>query len=66
MMQAIEIKTELMKMGITQAEIARRAAVSRTVVSDVIHGRKTSKRVEQVITEALGNSTWPFSRGEQE
>ena len=55
----LEIRVAMLKAGVTQAAIARALRVSHTVVNDVIHGRKTSRRVREAIMEALGWHQWP-------
>ena len=47
-------KAALVLAGVRQADIARRLSVAPTHVSDVIHGRRRSLRVEAAIAEALG------------
>jgi transcriptional regulator with XRE-family HTH domain len=45
---------QLRRRGLTGADIARRAGVSRGQVSDVMTGRRRSQKVRQLIAEALG------------
>ena len=47
-------KAALVLAGIRQSDIARRVGVAQTHVSDVIHGRRRSRRVEAAIADALG------------
>jgi lambda repressor-like predicted transcriptional regulator len=57
-----EIQALLKKRGIKQADIARECEVSRTIVGDVIQGRRRSKQVEQRIselTELTPPELWP-------
>lgn len=49
-----ERKAALVLLGVRQADIARRLGVTATHVSDVLHGRRRSPRVEGEIAEALG------------
>lgn len=49
-------KAALVLRGVSQADIARRAGVTATHVSDVLHGRRRSPRVERAIAEALGRA----------
>ena len=49
-------KAALVLHGVSQADIARRAGVTPTHVSDVLHGRRRSPRVERAIAEALGRA----------
>lgn len=50
-MHPAEIQALLKKRGIKQADVARDCDVSRTIVGDVIQGRRRSKLVEQRISE---------------
>lgn len=50
-MHPAEIQALLKKRGIKQADVARECDVSRTIVGDVIQGRRRSKMVEQKISE---------------
>jgi predicted XRE-type DNA-binding protein len=51
-LKAIEIKVSLLRLGIKQADIARKMNVTRISVHDVIHGKRTSRRIMGYI-EAL-------------
>jgi hypothetical protein len=44
--------------GLTQEDIARRAAVSQQMVQRVIYGIGTSHKVQKAIVEALGFDSW--------
>lgn len=50
----LQRKAALVLYGVSQAEIARCSGVTATHVSDVLHGRRRSPRVERAIAEALG------------
>ena len=52
-MDAVQIKIELLKRGIKQADIARRLGVSRSAVSHVISGRGRSARIEKYIRRLI-------------
>jgi len=59
---ATKIKIELLKAGISGAEIARRVGVHRTMIYHAIEGRSKSWRVREAICEALGvgvKDLWP-------
>jgi transcriptional regulator with XRE-family HTH domain len=47
------LKGYMMIKGITSRQIAKRAGVSETWVSLVIHGRGKSERIRKMIAEAL-------------
>lgn len=53
MMSELEIKIELLKRGISGAEISRRIGCHRTAIYHVIAGRYKSRRVRQAVAEAL-------------
>jgi DNA-binding XRE family transcriptional regulator len=58
----IEIKIAFIRLGKTQAEVARNLGVSNVIVTNVIKGRRTSKRVKAAIAKALGkrvSELWP-------
>lgn len=52
-MDPLERKIELMRAGISQASIARKAKVSTAHVARVIAGLSTSERVEKMIAKAI-------------
>lgn len=52
----LQRKAALILHGVRQADIARSLGVTATHVSDVVHGRRRSPRVERAIAEALGRS----------
>ncbi len=57
-----KIKIELLKNGITGAEIARRAGVTRVAIYHVIEDRSKSRRLRKAIAKALGlpvEELWP-------
>ena len=48
--------------GLSQTEIARRCEVSRSTVSQVVHGYRTSRRIATEIAVAVGQPVarlWP-------
>lgn len=47
------LKAHMMLKGITSRAIAKRAGVTETWVSLVIHGRGKSERIKQIIADAL-------------
>jgi len=49
-----QIKSELNKAGITQADVARSCGVSSAMVSMVISGKARSKKIEEYIEKATG------------
>ena len=51
---ATTIRGLLLHKGVTLTQLARRARVSTSMVSLVIHGRKRSARVTRVIQRELG------------
>lgn len=52
--KATLIKIELLKAGVTQRAIAASLGVGSVAVNNVIHGRGSSKRIEQAIADAVG------------
>lgn len=50
------IKGLLVMAGIKQVEIARGLKVSRSFVSDVVAGKKKTRRIQRAIARALGMS----------
>lgn len=61
-----KIKSIMAYQGITVAEIARKAGVSRTWVSLVLHRKKPSRRIREAIADALGEkyeSLWDNHKG---
>jgi lambda repressor-like predicted transcriptional regulator len=57
-----EIVVALIRMRKTQAQIAREHGVSRMAISQVVHGRMTSRRLRRAIAEAAGidvRQIWP-------
>ena len=53
-MNPLDIRIELMRAGVKQADIARKAKVSDAHVSRVIDGDSTSDRVQKLIARAIG------------
>jgi len=53
-MNATKIKIELMKKGITQAEIARWCGVSRQMIGLVINRHCVSRHIQQKISKVIG------------
>jgi transcriptional regulator with XRE-family HTH domain len=49
-----KIKIELLKKGVTGAEIARKLGVHRCAIYLVISGRAKSRRIRKAICEATG------------
>lgn len=47
--KATEIKVALLRLGITQAQIANDLNVSKVSVNQVIHGSRRSKRISDYI-----------------
>jgi lambda repressor-like predicted transcriptional regulator len=59
---ATKIKIEMLKAGVSGAEIARRLKVSRHAVYHVIAGRNRTPRIRKAIARALGmkvEELWP-------
>lgn len=52
-LKAIEIKISLLRLGIKQADIARKMNVTPMSVHDVIHGKRTSRRIMGYIEELI-------------
>lgn len=52
------LKYQMALNGITQPDIASCAGCSRPMVSQVLHGRKQSKKVRNVIAQALGYNSF--------
>ena len=53
MMDAREIKANLLLRGITQVEIARRLGVTKTWVSLIVNHKASSERVQRYIARLL-------------
>lgn len=51
--KAINLKVRLLKAGIRQIDVAKRAGVDKSLVSNIIQGRYKSKRVEKIIEEMI-------------
>lgn len=61
----MDIISALHKAGISPAEIAREHALAPSTVSNVIHGRSTSKKVASIIAKHIGKPAteiWPDGR----
>ncbi len=61
-MTPAEIKAALLLRGISQAEIAEVIGCSRDLVSHVINGRRTTRRIREAVAKALGRDVeaiWP-------
>jgi lambda repressor-like predicted transcriptional regulator len=59
---ATRIKIEILKKGISGAEIARQAGVTRVAIYHVIEGRSNSIKLRSAIADALGvrvSDLWP-------
>ncbi|WP_287962504.1 helix-turn-helix domain-containing protein [Alcanivorax sp.] len=57
-----EIKAALLLRGVSQTEIAEAARVERSRVSEVINGRRTTRRIREAVAKALGRDVeaiWP-------
>jgi transcriptional regulator with XRE-family HTH domain len=52
--KSINLKVRLLQSGIKQIDIAKRAGVDKSLVSNLIAGRYKSKRVEKIIEEMIG------------
>ena len=58
----VEIKIALIRARKSQADIARNLGVDKAIVTRVIKGQRTSKRVRMAIAEAVGKrieDLWP-------
>jgi transcriptional regulator with XRE-family HTH domain len=53
----IDIKISLLKMGITQAQIAREIGVSAVMVNRVVNGIGRSKRVDDYIKQLINRDS---------
>lgn len=53
-MTSRERKIELLRRGKTQADIARRLAVSESYVSQIIKGTRRNRLIERAIARAIG------------
>ncbi|WP_157787525.1 helix-turn-helix domain-containing protein [Pusillimonas noertemannii] len=61
-MDVIELIYRLKRAGHTQVSLARELGVTRGVVNDVIHDRKSAFRVAKCIAEIVGadiDALWP-------
>jgi lambda repressor-like predicted transcriptional regulator len=50
---AVRIRIELLKRGISQVDIAREAGCTHQAVSNVVFGRRRSRRLESLIAKAI-------------
>ncbi len=57
-LQAAWIGFQFKSRGITQDQIAKRIGVSSKTVNHVIHGIRTSGKVQKEIADTLGFSSW--------
>lgn len=53
-MEPLDIRIALMKAGVKQREIARKAVVTDQHVGKVIDGKSSSDRVQRLIAKAIG------------
>ena len=63
-MSPLEIKIELLRDGVTQADLARTMSVSKPMVNRVTMGKSVSHRVRREIADAIGKDTgriWPMT-----
>jgi predicted transcriptional regulator len=60
-MNASEIRALLVLKGISQATIADQLGVSNAMISQVIDGKRTSRRVQEAIADAM-TSDRPYRR----
>lgn len=61
-MKPLEIRGEMVRHEITTTGIAKMFDISRCFVSRVIHGKSTSKRVQEAIAESINKPykiVWP-------
>jgi len=61
-MTPIEIKIELLRVGVNQNQIAKKVGTAPTLVSQVIYGIRPTRRVRQAIADAIGKpieQLWP-------
>lgn len=60
--QKARIMAELIKLNISQKQLAQEIGVSQGVVSDIISGKSRSKRVEIIISKYTGYTFPPNQR----
>ena len=53
-MTPLEIKIEMLRAGVTQAEIARRLGVTKPSVCQAVNGVRASDRIQREIADAIG------------
>ncbi len=56
MLSPLDIKIELLRRGLTAAELGRRANVDRSAITHTISNRKRSRRLRRLVAEAIGLS----------
>ncbi len=55
--KAIDLKVKLLQANIKQIDVAKRANVDKSLVSNLIAGRYKSKRVEKIIEEMVSEKS---------
>lgn len=63
------IKASLVRVGVTQSEIARDLGMSVGSVNDVITGRRKNPKVRTAIAQAIGKPVekiWPDTKPEEQ
>lgn len=61
-MDTIELIYRMKRAGYTQVDLARELCITRSVVNDVVHGRKSALRVATFIANVIGSNIdvlWP-------
>ena len=61
-MTPLEIKIELLKVGISIRQLARQEGVSHTAMSYTIHGVNKGRKLREAVARAIGKSVeeiWP-------
>lgn len=54
MLTPVDIKIELLRKGLTSAELAQRAGVDRSAIHHIIYRHQTSRRLRRLIAEGIG------------
>lgn len=61
-MSPVEIKVAMLRVGVSQADIARKCNVHRSMIGHIIHGRAVAAHIHNAIATAINipaKQIWP-------